>query len=423
MRVIVTESWLLVSGLLIFAGLLASSTTLVALGILILGTGGAARLWARLSLEEVVYSRTLSARRVFVGEQIELELVIENRKVVPVPWVEVREALPRDIPIVGAKTLPSGIATVAYLLRTTGMSSNDRIEWPLTLLATRRGYFRVGPTRLRSGDLFGFFDSEREVTRQDAIVVYPHTYSMPELGLDSARPFGEQRGGNRLFEDPSRVVGVRDYLPGDPMKRIDWNATARVGRMQSRLYEPSRTQAIVVALNIQTYEQVWQGSDPVLLERGVTVAASIARWAFEAGSALGLRANGSFPDADRPIRIGAGSRPDQLLRVLEALAMVTSFATGRLSTELESRDQPLPNGATIVVIAAIMSERLVATMHRLRAEGHFVHVVKTTPLEWDIELGSLPVSDVSAYMADLEEQAAAAEAAIDTSGAAREAIG
>src|SRR5690606_35165350 len=138
------------------------------------------------------------------------------------------------------------------------------------------------------------------------------------LGLDSARPFGEQRGGNRIFEDPSRVVGVRDYIAGDPLKRIDWNATARVGRLQSRLYEPSRTQAVVVALNIPTFARTWQGSDPVLLERGISVAASLARAAFEDGHALGMLANGSFPDADRPIRIGAGSSPDQLNRVLEA---------------------------------------------------------------------------------------------------------
>ena len=81
------------------------------------------------------------------------------------------------------------------------------------------------------------------------------------------------------------------------------------------------------------------------------------------------------------------------------------------------------NGATGVGVAARTSERFVATLHRLREGGPFIHVVKTTPLEWEVELGSLPVNDISAYMADLEEQAAAAQAAVDTSGAAREAVG
>ncbi len=95
---------------------------------------------------------------------------------------------------------------------------HDRLEWPLELRAVRRGYFRVGPTRLRSGDLFGFFDREEEAGRPvDGVVVYPHVYALGDLGFDSARPFGEQRGGARIYEDPSRVIGVRDYQPGDPM--------------------------------------------------------------------------------------------------------------------------------------------------------------------------------------------------------------
>ena len=159
-----------------------------------------------------------------------------------------------------------------------GLGRRDRLEWPVTLDAVRRGYYRVGPTRLRSGDIFGFFEREEEVGRPvDGIVVYPVVYPLPDLGLDSARPFGERAGGSRIFEDPVRVVGVRDYVAGDPLKRVDWNATARVGRLQSRLYEPSRTQSVVVALNISTMEFSWQGSDPALLERNVVVAASGAR--------------------------------------------------------------------------------------------------------------------------------------------------
>ena len=59
-----------------------------------------------------------------------------------------------------------------------------------------------------------------------------------------------------------------------------------------------------------------------------------------------------LPGQRYPIRIGAGQRPDQLLRVLEALAVISSFTTSALSTELESRTHALPAGATVVVVAA-----------------------------------------------------------------------
>jgi len=414
MRLLFEDSWLLGSSVLIGIGLLASSPVVIILGMLVLGASTAGRFWARISLKEVRFSRTLSARRLFVGETAELRLTLENRKGLPVPWIEVREQLPRGLLVVGARAQPGGTPERRILQRNTALGRHDRLEWPVTLRAVQRGYYRIGPTRLLSGDIFGFFEREEMVSElAERLVVYPHTYAMPELGLDSARPFGELRGGNQIFEDPSRVVGVRDYQPGDPMKRIDWNATARLQRLQSRLYEPSRAQSIVVALNVGVFEHSWQGTDPVLFERGVSVAASVARWAAEANLTVGLIANGAFPGQGRPIRIGVGQHPDRLNRILEALAAVSAFTMSSLARELEGvLTGALPAGSTVVVVAAVIPEELAATLLRLRAGGHHVHVVKTSEREWDVDLGSIPVSDVSAFMV-LQEAATARELADD----------
>ncbi|MSQ30747.1 MAG: DUF58 domain-containing protein [Dehalococcoidia bacterium] len=405
MRSLVTDAWLLVSALLAGIGFTSGSVPLIVLGAMIFTTGGAARLWSRISLEQVIYRRTLSEHRVFVGESVLATLILENRKTLPVPWMELRETLPRGMPALRVRTSPGSEAGSQVLERATALGRQDHLEWPITLQAVRRGYYRVGPTRLRSGDIFGFFEREEETGRPvDGIVVYPLTYPLPDLGLDSARPFGEYRGGNRIYEDPSRVIGVREYQSGDAMKRIDWYATARIGRLQSRLYEPSREQSVIVALNIPTFELSWQGSDPVLLERGVAVAASIARWAADGGLALGLVANGSFADADRTIRIGAGRGPDRLSRVLEALAMITAFTTSNMAGDLEDPAYPLPAGATVVVVAAVMPEDLAATLLRLRDRGHFVAVVQTSAAIWDRSLAPIPVVSVAAAMEVLEAE-------------------
>jgi uncharacterized protein (DUF58 family) len=403
MRSVFRESWVSVTIVLLLLGLAAQSVPLLGLGVLVFGTGGMARLWARVSLEQVQYRRVLGNRRVFMGETVEVRLRLTNAKRIPVPWIEVREYLPEASPVSGAHTTPSGLPGTVLLSRSTSLGGHEELEWPLTLNAEQRGFYRLGPAHLRSGDLFGIFEREETVRGTDSIVVYPRTYPLEDLGIVSARPFGERAGGRRIFEDPARVVGVRDYFPGDPLKRVDWNATARIGRLQSRLYEPSRTQALIVALNVSTMEQSWLGFDPVLLERNVVVAASIARWAFEDHSAIGLVANGSFPDADRAIRIGAGSRSDQLVRVLEALAMIAPFTISSLAAELERPGHALPAGATLVVVAALMSDDLAATLQRLRAEGHAVHVVKTSPGEWDVPLSAIPIIEIEPVIRALEE--------------------
>ena len=424
MRALLTEAWIGCCIALVFAGVAIGSAPLTGLGALVLGAGGTARLWARLSLEGVGYRRELSGRRAFAGEEVELRLRLANRKPLPVPWIEVRERLPEAMPLEGGRTSPSGLQGTVYLTRTTALRPGDRLEWPLTLRAARRGYHRLGPARLASGDLFGLYERERTAGGLDTIVVYPRTWPLPDLGLGSARPFGELRGGRRIFPDPLRVVGLRDYAPGDPLRQIDWKATARAGRLQSRVHEPSRAQAVVVALDVRTLEHTWEGTDPVLLERGVTAAASIARAAFEARAAIGLLTNGALPDADRPIRLGAGRRPDQLARVLEALAGANPFAMAPLARELERRGEALPVGASLVAVAALMTADLAATLRRLRREGHEVRVVKTSRAEWDAALGPIPVDEIAPHMERLEAGTEAGEprsagGAVSTVAAAR----
>lgn len=398
------ESWITASVALALIGIAAGSAPMIGLAALVFTTGGAARLWSRLSLEDVRYVRTLSEHRAFAGETIDVRLSLHNAKWLPVPWIEVREQLPQVMPLVVGRTQPSGMQGIVYLLRQAGLSGGERVVWPLQLQARERGYYRVGPTRLRSGDIFGLFERDEAVGQAASIVVYPRTVPLPDLGLPAARPFGDRRGGERIYEDPLLIAGARDYVPGDPLKRIDWKASARIGRMQSRQYEPSHTQSMVIALNVSTMEHSWQGQDPVALERGVIVAASVARWAFEEQLAVGLIANGSFPDADRPIRIGSGRRPDQLMHVLEALAMVTGFATSPLAAELQQRGHALPAGATLVVITALMPPELLATLHRLRADGHAVHVIRTGEQPWPESIAPLRVHEVVSYMRALEAQ-------------------
>jgi hypothetical protein len=147
---------------------------------------------------------------------------------------------------------------------------------------------------------------------------------------------------------------------------------------------------LIIALNIPTFRQnipsfrkSWEGSDPVLLERGISLAASIAYWASKNKLAVGLVANGALPNADQTIRIGAGNKPEQLTQILEALAAVTIFTTGPLSEELDQLKHPLPIGSTIVTIAAQMPAELAYTLNKLRNSGHSVNVLRTSDEDWD----------------------------------------
>src|SRR4029077_89087 len=102
-----------------------------------------------------------------------------------------------------------------------------------------RGYYQIGPCVLESGDLFGLHRRYRVATEPHFVLVYPKVIPLAGFDIASRRPIGEVRLSHRLYEDPTRISGVRLYQAGDPLNRVHWRATARTGALHSKVYEPS----------------------------------------------------------------------------------------------------------------------------------------------------------------------------------------
>ena len=396
------QMWVMVAVLLTLVGIGIREPSVAAVGILVLLTGGLARAWNRLALERVEYRRTIPDKRAFVGDTLTVTYSVVNRKALPLPWLEIRDNAPEAMPVQDTHVSPSASPGSVSLAWSTSLAWYERVSWRHRFRCPSRGYYRFGPAHLHSGDVFGFFDSSREVPATDHVTVLPRLFELTALGLPTQRPFGEERGGSPVFEDPSRLAGIRDYRVGDPLKRIDWKATARRSVLQSRVYEPAAVLHLLVAMNVNTLEHVWEGYDPVNLERLISVAGTIVRWALEHRYAAGLLANSSYPGADRAMSIPPGRDPDQLTRVLEALAMVSPLTIAPLEEVLEDAARRLPLGATVVVIAALCGERLAATLYRLRERGHPLAVLWVADDPPPIGIGRLNVYNLSQQLRGLE---------------------
>ena len=138
-----------------------------------------------------------------------------------------------------------------------------------------RGYFQIGPLVLETGDLFGLHRRYQVGTSPHFVLVYPEVVALEGYDIASRRPIGEVRMMHRLFEDPTRIAGVRAYEAGDPLNRVHWRATARTGKLHSKIYEPSSITGatIVMEFNQAAFDP---RHEPVRSELAVTAAASLA---------------------------------------------------------------------------------------------------------------------------------------------------
>ena len=392
---VVREIWIIASLAVTVIGVAAGETVVAIIGATVLLAGLMARVSSRLAFERLEVTHALSADHAFVGEHVEYRVSVVNRKLLPLPWLELRTRMHETLEPEGRRLTPSGMPAIAYLVRRTGLRWYERVTWRYRIPMTARGHYRLGPIHLRSGDLFGLFPRESEAPATLPLWVYPEIVPLAELGLPLFRPLGERRGGNRLFEDPTRLQTLRDYRPGDPLKRVDWKASARRRSLVSRVFEPPSSPHVVLALNVSTLEEAWRGFAVDLFERAVTTAASLAAQFAEAQQPYGLLANCTLPNQHASIRVAAGRSHAHSLRVLEALAMVSNFQLLSAERLLAEEATRLPVGSTVVLVTAVLTPAMVDALQRLRRHGHGAAVVYVASDEPAPALGPIPLHCVA----------------------------
>jgi uncharacterized protein (DUF58 family) len=392
--------WVWMAIILFVVGMLFRNGALITMTGLMLGIVIVSWNWNKRVLANIRYRRQFHHRRAFPGEEVEAHLLVENHKWLPVTWLQVEDEWPSafgptDQSVLSASSGPS----MGYLVNVYWLRWHERVRRRYLLRARQRGVYPAGPAHMVSGDPFGLFEDDAQSARRDLLIVYPEVKPLEELGLDAKDPFGNVRTPQRLFEDTSRIMGVRDYRPDDSFRHIHWKATARTGDLQVRQYEPTRTQSVVLCLNIASFDRSVHGIWPAMVEYVISVAASLASWAVEAQYAVGLVANATLAQTDRPLRTQPSRNRDQLAHLLEAMAGISYFVTSDYARFVLEESRRIPWGATLVAITGLVNESILASLVRLRQSGRRVVLVvlgKTPPPYLsDIRTYHLPIAEAS----------------------------
>jgi uncharacterized protein (DUF58 family) len=364
-----SEAWIVLGIMLTLGGLLLDIQAMLALALALFVVAAAGWLWNELTLFGLHYQRYFSERRAFQGETIELTLEVRNQKFLPLTWLQITDVFPASLPMDQGKVVLNPATNQGEHLTFWMPGAFQRLRRNFTFHCTERGYHAYGPITIRTGDGFGLFTRRARRHNREYIIVYPRIYSVAEMRLPAKNPFGDRRAEQHIFEDPMRTKGIREWQPGDGLRRVHWKATARHQQMLSRLYEPSEDPQVLIFLNVSTMRRAWQGIIPELVERAISVAGSLAAMCVDKRLPVGLIANGFLPGSDQTIRLLPGRSPQQLVRILELLAAVTPVFAQPIE-ELLLREAPrLPWGATIVVVTALVHDELLAALSDLEQAG------------------------------------------------------
>ena len=307
----------------------AWATLLVALG----GAWLIAWFWARALARGLTLVRERRFGLSQVGDQLEERFTVINRDWPPALWFEVLDE----------STLPG-----YEVSRAMGVEGNSQVQWTTQGACERRGAFRLGPTRLRTGDPFGIYTVELRHPATTPVFVTPPILPLPAVEVAPGGRAGEGRPQRRALERTVAAAAVRQYVPGDPLRWIHWPTSARHNSLYVRLPENTPAGDWWIFLDLDRTVQAGEGAQATE-EHAIMLAASLANLGLGEGHAVGLVAFG-----DSLLRLAPKAGEGQRVEILRALALARPgpVSLGELLTRARP---PLRELASVILITPNVS--------------------------------------------------------------------
>ncbi len=277
--------------------------------------------------------RIVSPAMVSVGEAARVDIQLANLGRQPSPYLQLWEPVGNNggAPMQLAKLGPGQTAGAAYRVPT-----------------ARRGLVRIGPLRALRRDVLGLSQRTTTLAGTDEVLVVPHTITLPFPSVGSSGRLGQHLRMKSWGQTGSEFHSLREYVPGDDIRRINWKASARSTSLIVRETALEGIRRCTVVLD--TTESEYAGSS---FEQAVIAAASIIASSSHAG------VNTRFATSEIDLR-----GPDVAANTLRWLATVEPTIG---SAEVSSVNAGMMDGMGLLVVVTGSASSVAAAQVRAAA--------------------------------------------------------
>jgi uncharacterized protein (DUF58 family) len=247
-------------------------------------------------------------------------------------------------------------------------------EYTYLLENMPRGHHHLQGCRVTWGDLPGWFTGRSEPAEEHSVKVLPAPLYYGGAVPDSGFISGDSRYSRRGRSSNDETMESREYEPGDPLSRIHWKNSARLGNLQSKVpeREKARMSCIVLANDPKSYEipanaLTPRGSreeQPPVFEKAVSTAMGLMLFAEQSGAYVQLF-SGGWPEG-MARHEGLGKIPG---RVLDILTDISPNGTRTLSELLEDASRGWIPGMTVAIVTGRLEEQSAKVIAKFLVQG------------------------------------------------------
>jgi uncharacterized protein (DUF58 family) len=303
-----------------------------------------------------------------VGDIFEEHFEIWNRSRLPKLWLEVANESP----------IPNATGSrLITLLRAGQKRSYTARTW-----LTHRGGYQLGPTQITSGDPFGIFRVSRVFPASSTLMVLPMIFRVNQF----LSPPGLLPGGKAIrrksIDITPHAAGVREYIPGDPMKRIHWPTSIRRDQLMVKEFEQDPQAEVWLFLDMYKSVHFQKPSDehvsPVddllllrrpkfklprsTLEYSTSITASLAHYFLEQRRSVGL-----VTSQGRAYKVIPAERSErQEAKILEELAFQQPESVHTLPSLVTAQMGQLPQGSSAILVTPMVWPELLIAVDSLQ---------------------------------------------------------
>jgi len=201
------------------------------------------------------------------GEDIELIEVVENKKRLPLPFIILKFATPLELKFYD--TIKSPTSDFTYREDMLTMKPFSKHTRRIKVKCSKRGYYVFPRVGITTSDMFLFERFTKDFDNAANLMVLPKVLKTSITEILMSVTLSELQCRRTLVTDPFSLAGIREYGPNDPMKSINWKASAKVGELMVNQNASTCAQKVNIFVNLEAYNP--KGSTQ-LLESAISLA-------------------------------------------------------------------------------------------------------------------------------------------------------
>ena len=327
----------------------------------------------RFGLTNFSYRRSFSKKYAFEGETVEFIEVIQNKKIVFIPWMRLENKISPDLIFQIKEEV--NVSGRQYHKSVFSLLPYSRVTRRHRVFLNKRGYYHISSSSVTWGDLWGISAKSQEITADASLCVYPRILKEDEISIPSSRWSGSLAVKRWIINDPFLINGIRPYCMGDQPHDIHWAASARTGELQIKTFDKTADPKLLILLNVQMTEGQWSDLmdyEQKTIEYCISLAATLSLKALESRIETGFAANMPTDDGKECTVLLPRYHQSRADELLSAFAHLRIFRIKSFTTFLDELG-PLQN-MDILILSEYDSEAIQERMQAFRAAGNTVEL-------------------------------------------------